>query len=198
MAEFLSRPLKLTTGARTRVRRAVCAALVTCTLVLTSWLLLANREPRFEGKPFSFWLEQIPITEVIPNGVSIQLPWIYNTRADATERIDKEKSDKALNVVNQIGGQCMPMLLRRLKTRDSAFKTRLVQWLVLHHLFSPSRIPRNSDMVRGQALTAIIKLDYSAKPIFPDLELLAQDRDPQIGASARLALECLNPGEFSR
>ena len=177
---------------------AVCAALVTCTLVLTSWLLLANREPRFEGKPFSFWLEQIPITEVIPNGVSIDLPWIYNTRADAAERIDKEKSAKALKVVDQIGGQCLPMLLRRLKTRDSAFETRLVRWLVLKHLLSPSRAPRSAEIVRGQALTAIIKLGYSAKPIFPHLELLAQDRDPQIGESARLALECLNPGEFSR
>ena len=97
-----------------------------------------------------------------------------------------------------MGGRCLPMLLRRLKSRDPALKTRLVQWLVLNHLLSQSMAPRSADIVRGQALTAIIKLDYSAKPIFPELALLAQDADPKIKAAASFALECLNPAEFSR
>jgi hypothetical protein len=133
-------------------------------------------------------------------GVSIRWPWIYTTAAEANANYasNKEKSDKALKVVDQLGGRCLPMLLRRLKTQDSAFKTRLVQWLVLHHLVSRSRLPPSAVIVRGQALTAIMKLDYSAKPIFPDLALLAQDPDPQIRASAKCALERLNPAEFSR
>jgi hypothetical protein len=102
------------------VRLVVSVALIACTLVVASWLLFANREPRFEGEPFSFWLDQIPVTEVMPNGgVSIRLPWIYETRAEAnaSQLSDKEKSDKALKVVDQMGGRCLPMLLRRLKSR---------------------------------------------------------------------------------
>jgi hypothetical protein len=52
--------------------------------------------------------------------------------------------------------------------------------------------------VKPQALTAIIKLDYSAKPIFPELALLAQDADPKIKAAASFALGRPNPAEFSR
>jgi hypothetical protein len=170
-------------------------------LAVASWEVFANREPRFEGKPFSFWLDQIPITDVMPGvGVSIRWPWIYTTAAEANANYasNKERGDKALKVVDQLGGQCLPLLLRRLKARDSPFKTPLVQWLVLHHLVSRSWIPPSADIVRGQALTAIMKLDYSAKPIFPDLILLTQDPDPQIKAAAKCALGRLNPAEFSR
>jgi hypothetical protein len=122
------------------------------------------------------------------------------TLAEANANVagDKDKSDKALKVVDQLGGRCLPMLLRRLRSKDSAFKTHLVQWLVLNHLLPRFMAPRSSDTMRGQALTAIIKLGYSAKPIFPELAVLAQDPEPQIQTAAKYALERLNPAEFSR
>ena len=143
------------------------------------------------------------MADVMPNGsILIRLPRTYMNmtvaEANASLLSDQEKSEKALKVVGQIGGRCLPMLLQRLKSRDSAFKTRLVQWLVLNHLLSPSMVPRSAAIMRGQAVTAIVKLGYSAKPIFPELALLAQDTDPQIKASAKYALDRLDPAEFSR
>jgi len=108
---------------------------------------------------------------------SIRLPRIYETRAEAND--DKEKSDKALKVVDQMGGRCLPMLLRRLKSRDPALKTRLVQWLVLNHLLSQSMAPRSADIVRGQALTAITKTGLLCQADFSRTGVIGAGRRSQ-------------------
>ena len=179
---------------------AVSIAVLVCTLAGGLWQVLANGEPYYEGKPFSYWLDQIPCTIAHTNlNVSIMYPWIMTRAgAGANQMGDMDKSNKALKIVDQIGGQCLPMLLRRLQSRDSPLKERLVQWSVRMHLMPASWTPRRSDMMRAQSLTAIIKLGYSAKPLFPALEVLAHDKDPNVKAAARCALMCLNPAEFSR
>jgi hypothetical protein len=130
----------------------------------------------------------------------MRYPWFYGTKAeaDASQEQIIERSNKALKVVDRIGGQCLPTLLRRFQSRDSPLKTQFAQWAVRMHLIPASWTPRTSAIVRGQALTAIVKLDYSAKPIFPALARLAHDKDPDIKAAAKYALIRINPAEFTR
>jgi hypothetical protein len=183
--------------------RRLIYALLIVGLIGTGFVVvvtLSTREPCYEGKPFSYWLDQIPCTMTWPNGsYSMMYPVTYRTRAEA--EADQEnfvkRTDKALKAVSQIGGQCLPMLVRRLRTKDSPLKTTLTRWAVRLHLIRSSWI-RPADTVRGQALTAIVKLDYTAKPIFSELAVLAHDNDPAVKAAAKYALNRLNPAEFER
>lgn len=54
-----------------------------CTVIVVVVTLLI-REPRYEGKPFSYWLDQLPCTMIWPNGgVSMMYPATYKTKAEA-------------------------------------------------------------------------------------------------------------------
>lgn len=162
-------------------------------------LLLSNREPLYDGKPFSYWLDRVPCTLVGTNGGVIRTAVLFsaNSRADAGEVDDQARTDKALKAISLVGGRCLPMLLRRLQTKDSPFKEAVVDWAVRWHLMRASWFSR-PEVVRGQALTAIVALQYSAKPLFPALNRLRNDSDPEIRAAARYAWQRINPEEFKR
>jgi len=187
-------------GEMRRLLNAVLLGGLFCMVIAAVGLGLWNREPAYEGKPFSYRLDQIPCTLTRTNGtVSIMIPAVYRTRAelDANQKEDIKKANEALKAVTVIGGQCLPMLLRRLQTKDSSLKTILIRWGVRWHLARASWMPR-PEVIRGQALTAIVKLDYLAKPIFPALSILAKDKDPAIRAAARYALREVDPHDFKR
>lgn len=74
-------------------------------------------------------------------------------------------------------------------------KVVLVRWVVRLHFIHASG-PARTDLARGQALTAIVKLDFSAKPLLPSLYVLANDPDPEIKAAAKYALKQIDPVGF--
>jgi hypothetical protein len=87
--------------------------------------------------------------------------------------------------------------MRRLRSHDSQWKNKVFDWAERLHLMRPSW--RRSDAFeRGQALTAITKLGYSAKPIFSELRMLSNDKDPGVRDAAKYALEKLRPDDFER
>jgi len=173
-------------------------------ILVTAWAL-SNREPYYHHKPFSYWLARVPCTYVAPAGatVSFQPVMIYTTpfltRAEAEAALEESKlqADQAMKAVNLIGGKCLPLLVERLQSKDSPAKIWLIHWAIKIHLVAPSWF-QPADIKRGQALTAIIKQGYSAKPILNDLAILARDKDPAISAAAKYALEQLKPEEFER
>jgi len=63
-------------------------------------------------------------------------------------------------------------------------------------LLYPSRI-RTAEVRRGQALTAIVELDYRARSILPQLSALANDKDSGVSAAARYAVEMLTPRKLT-
>ena len=167
---------------------------------------LFEREPYYNGKPFSYWLDRLPATYLTPGAgaaqslqFSLVYPSSYKTLAGVNQAYAnfRHQQDEAVKAVSRIGGQCLPLLIRRLQSKDSKLKTEAGHWAVKLHLIDPSWI-RPADMKRGQALTAIIKQGYAAKPIFPDLVALTHDNDPAIRAAAKYALQELRPEEFER
>jgi hypothetical protein len=131
--------------------------------------------------------------------VQFVYPHSYKTQAEAQQAYEnlQQQQDIALKAVSRIGGRCLPLLIQRLQSKDSALKSAAVHWAAKLHLINPTWI-RTADMKRGQALTAIIIQGYTAKPIFPDLEALTHASDPAIRAAAKYALGWLRPDEFER
>lgn len=100
----------------------ICLACLIAAILLATILALFNREPNYAGKPFSYWLDQIPCTVIRPNGsVSMMYPEVYSTRAEAeaNQKQNVERAQKGLRAVSQVGGECLPLLLRRLRSKDS-------------------------------------------------------------------------------
>lgn len=186
----------MTTVGETRWLAFVSVGLVFVLGVGAVTLMRSNREPLYEGKAFSYWLDRVPATLVATNG-NARTVIVFGLRADARLEDYRASTDKALKAVGLVGGRCLPMLLRRLQTKDSPFKEALVDRAVRWHLMRASWISR-PEVVRGQALTAIIALQYSAKPIFPALNRLRNDSDPEIRAAAECAWDRINPDEFKR
>ena len=53
-------------------------------------------------------------------------------------------------------------------------------------------------MRRGQALTALVRLDDRAKPVVPDLLALTKSKDSGVRAAALYALWHVGPDEYRR
>ena len=160
-------------------------------------LALLRQEELYQGKPFSYWLDQLPCTMATLNGVSVFYAFTYSAPAQAqAEREGRlQRAEEAAKIVNRVGGKHLPMLLRRLRSRDFPLKMTVLNWAVKFHLIRAAWV-HSADMQRGQALTAITKLGCSAKPIFPQLRALAQDKDPKVRAAAKYALQRLRPDQF--
>jgi hypothetical protein len=161
-------------------------------------IALWPREELYQGKPFSYWLDHLYCKIVTPTGDV--MPWApYPTPAlnQADLETHRQQADQARKIVRRVGGKHLPMLVRRLQSTDSPWKTAALNWAVRFHLIKAVWL-YPADVRRGQALTAIIDLGYAAKPIFPELRELANDRDPQVRASAKYALDQIKPEEFER
>jgi hypothetical protein len=186
----------------TRQKAAIYAVPVVAliSVLITLILMHSAREPYYEGKPFTYWLDQIVCTQVFTNGsFSVMYPGSYLTFAQAEKDQANlfRRTEKAIKVVTEMGGECLPLLMRRLRSHDSKWKNHVIDWAERFHLMRPSW-RRSVAFERGQALTAITKLGYSAKPIFQELKILANDKDPSVSAAAKYALEQLRPDDFER
>ena len=183
-----------------RRRQAIRIALLAGSILILFLAVafgLWNREPIYHGKPFSYWLDQIPCTVTGPGFASRMYPHAYRTTAEleAHAQADRDNANEGLQAVTRIGSKCLPMLLRRMKSQDSQLKLLFVRWSTRLHLTAPQHFP-SADTMRGQALTAILKLDSEAKPLLPALILLAQDKDSKIRLAARHAVRELSPQDF--
>lgn len=134
----------------------VLLALGLCGLVGVVWYGMSLRsEPRFEGKPLSFWLEQY--RDAWPSFGS-----------EATARIEAEKA------IREIGVRAVPHLLGLLRTKDSPLAEKLYavatrqRWVKVP--FTPAHI-RNSAGADG-----FVILGAEAKEAVPDLiDIFEQD-----------------------
>jgi len=162
----------------------------------------SSNEPSYAGKALSFWIDQLPARLVMTNGYEECPPAAYPTLAEA--KADEARllraETEAREAVKTLGRQCLPTLIRRLRTRsDSTLSTRLVGWGLRFKLLKlSSRAVRSAALIRGQALTALLELGPDASPVIPDLLLLSGSKDPGVRAAAGHALERLAPEELKR
>lgn len=101
---------------------------ITIAITVLAWLALRPREPVYEGRRLSYWLQgYLPYPDNVPKEVSEQ---------------------KANDAMSAIGTNAIPTLLRLLRSRDSALTLKwfsLLDWLDKNYAF---KIHYNRDMDR--------------------------------------------------
>ena len=138
-------------------------------LLLILWLQL--REPFYQGRPLSAWLEDV---------VSVQNPLVV-WRADYARRAKGEEA------VLQMGAHAVPPLRRLMRARDSTLRLKVVAfcarrpWLRFH--FRPP-----ADKLQYWGARGIGLLGPIGKTAVPELRTLLSSPLPHIRASAATAL----------
>src|SRR5437870_12631878 len=85
---------------------------------VTAWQVLRPREPSYQGKPLSVWLEGYNPYRTSDSGVLVEQP-------------EWRKADES---VRHLGTNAIPTLLKMLRARDTAFKTRLMRLAQKQHI----------------------------------------------------------------
>jgi hypothetical protein len=159
------------------------------------------KEPTYEGKPLSYWLDRLPRT--LSDGK------LFHDSFSIADKTDKSAfsatESQAQSAVNQLGPCCLPMLAEHLQAKDTGItrmKQHITIWWSLHrwkpHVAKP-QILLTPESRRRQAVTAIIQLGDTAKPILPQLRALAvTDPDPGVRASALQVVQHLSPSDYAQ
>jgi hypothetical protein len=129
-------------------------------------------EPVSQGKPLGVWLVQ------------------YGTNHWSAGR-DGPLDKQAETAIRQIGAQAMPICLRRMRTKKSPLKLKLMALLPKPCL---ARFHwRDVYDYRIQGAYGLIALGEDAKPSVPHLIALLNDQDPDVRYPAVFALRSLGP-----
>lgn len=128
------------------------------------------REPVYQGRQFSEWLDQY-----------------YESRV-AQNRANQDQAESALR---SIGTNALPPLLRMVAGKDSALKRKLLA-LLAKQSFVSLRI-RDGDYYHSRASFGFAALGPIAKPAVPELILLLSDTDRGVQAAAANALAGIGP-----
>jgi hypothetical protein len=132
--------------------------------VVSYHLFRVPREPVYQGKPLSAWLQT------------------YNPASPSNRGSPAWKAtDDALS---HIGTNAIPFLLKSLRARDSSLKLRLVAWAQKQHLIKIHFVPAAERNI--QASRAFIVLGNTAKDATPDLIKAYEETE---GVEARSAIE---------
>jgi HEAT repeat protein len=151
-------------------------------LALFAWVVLRAREPVYQGRTLSVWLEKAKESE-----------------ADSIER----DNPAAVNAIRQIGANALPQLLGMVATRDTKLRVFLLN-LQTEHPGIPLHLRKTEDC-QEMAGCGFYILGSTAKPAVPALIKLLSDDDPEvrywaagclglIGPSAREAVPALLAG----
>ncbi len=148
---------------------------VVCGLV---GLALRPREPRYEGKTLSIWLDQYGSNH-----------WMHH---------DGDLDKEAQAALQHMGTNAAPNLLKMMSSRESSFKTNVLgrvpqSWLVLLHLPTVNEYQNQVGECRRRGAFGFSALGPDAKPFIPALVRLLQDTNYDVRYVAVFALRCLGP-----
>ena len=169
---------------------AVAATVVTG-LAFAVW----PREPRYDGKPLSYWLDQLPATLLWTN-----VPYsILTTNSYKQFSASRDAANKAVDV---LGPDNLPKLVERLRTRDTSvthLRRELHTAAIRCGFRKPSWQIDTSWFRRGQAVYALCRLGNRARPIIPQVaELAKHDRDPGVQRDALQVLRRLSAHDYAQ
>jgi hypothetical protein len=153
---------------RTRFRIILTLVVVTALLAALARQVLRPHQPTYQGKTFNTWLDQ------------------YSNSTTLKSR------DTAQAAIQKIGTNAVPILLKMIRTHDSAFECTSIKLLR-----KQSVIPlhwRTDTECHTQACLGFRLLGLNAKSAVPDLtDLITTAPDPAIRASAARALNFIVP-----
>jgi len=150
--------------------RIVSAVLLVAFLAGLACLVLQRREPVWEGKPLSVWVE------------GLEGP-------GAT----RESHVKAAAAIRQMGTNSLPALLAMLRSEDSLLRQKLMPLLSRQRFIRLSFTP--ASLRHRRALFALDALGPSAAPAVPELILLLNATNVEIRCFAAQALGSLGAEE---
>jgi len=163
-------------AARMGKKRGILLAVLFVALIGgLGWLVLRPREPIYQGKPLSAWLEQYRLS--------------FSTlfaSPNSQARLEAE------NAIRQIGTNGLPLLLRLISARDPPLTKQL-----LAHLPKPwltrLQLQRRAWQDHQRGLAGFFILGPLATPAVPALVTLVNDPDPDARATAVSALVQFGP-----
>ena len=174
------------------VRKRVHIALAVVAVAIVSvavWQVLCEREPVYQGRRLSDWLEQYYDALENPESPMTGGATVVGVTADGLG--GEESSKQAEAALRAIGTNAIPLLLRMAKAHDSAFKRG---WIVLSYrqsLIPQSLVPlrpRSDFVYRGMSALGFYTLGSAAKPAVPTLMRLLDNENRDVRADAARTL----------
>ncbi len=132
-------------------------------MVAVSMGIYSSREPRYQGRALSAWIDE---------EINVQ----FEANGDSQSYEADPKWRAATNAVYQIGTDAVPWLLKWANASDSKFHAGVIAWVNSHprlHLHLRSASDR-----RGEANIGFILLKDRAKPAWPVFAQWVADPDP--------------------
>jgi len=165
-------------------------------VILGPVILMPSREPRYHGRPLSYWVDQLPITIMSPNGVAVTSDASINSAMPVQVLAPQVPGmgQEATNAIQELGERCLPYLVLRLRARDPVWKTRCSLWAMMLGVKNLPWKPKNI-LTAGQAVTALDMLGGRAQSAVPKLRKLARDKDPFIRDQANHVLAKLEKSQ---
>jgi hypothetical protein len=141
-------------------RKYILAALVIVVIGGALWIMLRPREPVYQGKSLTAWLEQ----DVVNYLIAYQQP-LPGSEAEAAKR--NRAREEAEVAIRHIGTNALPYLLKMVAVKDSALKEKLITLLSKQSLVS---IPfRDARECHYMAVCGFAALRSEATPAVPSL-----------------------------
>jgi HEAT repeat protein len=189
-----------------RVAKITLATVAVAVAGAVVWNVAQSREPAYEGKTLTTWLE------------------VYNRTSDLQQR---QAADEA---IEQIGTNAIPTLLRLLRAKDSARKEKVIslarslrviriqcayaaEWnQIAAHAFlclgtnAESAVPALMQIAeadisltsRSYAIHSLGNIGPPAKAAVPSLLMWATNQVTAVRRYARLSLSCIDPEAAAR
>lgn len=157
-------------------RRIIVAILLVAVLAGLTWEALRPREPVYQGKPLSVWLDKYSKSFLNTEG---EFPAPPSESAKAL-RVSAETA------ILQIGTNAIPTLIKMLRAKDSALKSwvlALIKEQSLIHFH-----PHSDDDYHWMAVFGFVALGQVAEPAVPELINLLSDQDSNIRMVAASSL----------
>lgn len=145
------------------------AVLLLAVLAVLGWQIFRLREPVYQGKALSVWLETL-----------------------TKEGLRGNFNESSADPIRQIGTNALPVLIEILRAHDTRFKQVLMAWAqkqTLVHFHFRSADQRRPDAVRGYE--ALGSLASAQVPVLMDC--LTNDPSPKVRIAAACALGYIGP-----
>jgi peptidoglycan/xylan/chitin deacetylase (PgdA/CDA1 family) len=156
-------------------RRIALMVLLLAVLSLAAWFTFHSREPAYQGKPLSFWLDELTAQQ---NPRELE---------DSPPGALEKRHLRAETALRQIGTNALPYLLALIRNRPkpSPLRDKIEEFLEKNQSVVRIRLPEQKDG-SWQACEAFFVLGDVAKPAIPELEKLLMSEH-----TAQAASECL-------
>jgi hypothetical protein len=188
----------------TKARLSIFVFGLTAVIAGLAWFFVqGQKEPEYNGRPLSYWLNELPrrdpilsadikamLAPTLPAGttVSFSFPTGPITYFGKVYGSSNSLELKAAAAIRSLGTNCIPFLLQKFRAYDVQPKR-----FVMEHLNKMRRgqwLPGKShDPSRWQAITAFELLGTNAAPAIPEIRVLSTNSNRVISTSAKIVLD---------